>query len=145
MPVSLWKHILHSSPICSFFFGWVLILPLFTLAIVLNTRSITLTRKSLRGMATPILYTPVHTEDTSPPPLYNKEASSDDESTEYTVVRRRKLTILHWIAHGINLAVIVFLAIRVWASEPLQSRCHKLFNYYCMISMDCSLMRTGNS
>ena len=135
MPVRLWKHILHSSPNCSFFFGWVLILPLFTLAIILTTRSITLTSKSLSGMANPILYTPVHTEDTSPPPLYNKEASSDDESTEYTVVRRRrKLTILHWIAHGINLAVIVVLAIRVWASEPLQSRCHKLFNYYCMIS-----------
>jgi hypothetical protein len=131
----IWKHILDSSSICLFFFGWVLILPLFTLAIVLNTRSITLTRKSLRSMAAPILYTPVLTEDTSPPLLYNKEASSDDESTEYTVVRRRrKLTILHWIAHGINLAVIVVLAIRVWTSEPLQSRCHKLFNYYCIIS-----------
>jgi hypothetical protein len=94
----------------------------------------TLARKSLRIMASQIDYASVPTDDTSPP-LYNKEASSDDESTEYTVVRRkRSLTILHWIAHGVNLTLIVILAIRVLASEPLQSRCHKLFNYYCMIS-----------
>jgi hypothetical protein len=113
--------------------------PSFTLTIAPNTRSTTLTEKILHSMASPILYTPVFTEDDSSSLLYDKEASSDDKSTECTVIRRRtKLTILHWIAHSINLAVILVLAIRVWTSEPLQSRCHKLFNYYCMTSYGLS-------
>jgi len=86
-------------------------------------------------MASRLVYTPVSTEDASPPLLSDKEEYSDDESADYRLVRRNsRLAVLHWVAHGLSLAVIVVLALRIWDNEPLQSRCHKLFNYYCMVA-----------
>jgi len=86
-------------------------------------------------MASRVVYTPVSTTGDASPLLSDKRAFSDDESTDFKLLprRRERFIFLHWIMHIASFVVIAVLVIRVWVSEPLQARCHKLFNYYCMI------------
>jgi hypothetical protein len=44
--------------------------------------------------------------------------------------RRRRMIILHWLAHVLS-ALILGLVLIVQTVEPSSARCWKLYNYYC--------------